>query len=67
MKIIFSEILFDYEYVKNDYRLEEINLNTKVEVDVYLKAIQHTKVLRQLKTDNNKNINGTQSMFNFII
>ena len=53
--------MLDYDYIKIQYRLIAVDLNRQKELDVDLKAIQHTEFVGQLgKLDNNDTV---ESMF----
>ena len=47
--------MLDYEDIKNDYRLIELDADTK--------AVQQIEFIRQLKNDAGQNADGIQSMF----
>ena len=54
--------MFDYEYVKNHYRLVAVDLSKQKELDADPKAIQQIELVGQLKNDNNQ-IVANESMF----
>ena len=55
---------FDYDYIKNHYRLIiAADLSRQKELDVDPKAIQQTEFTEQLKNTNDANADGAQSMF----
>ena len=58
--------LLDYDYIRNLYRLIEVDLSRQKELDADTKAIQQIEFLRQLKNLNNDynatNADGTQSV-----
>ena len=43
----FNRCLFDYDYIKNHYRLKADDLRRQKEVDTDVKAIQHLEFVRK--------------------
>ena len=59
--------LLDYDYIKNHYRLIEIDLSRQKELDADPKAIQQIEFVKQSKNEDGINAGGMQSMFILMI
>ena len=55
--------LLDCDYIKNHYRLTEVDLSRQKELDVDPKAIQQIEFVEQLKNADDVNADGAQSIF----
>ena len=53
----------DYDYIKNRYRLVEVDLSRQKELEADPKAIQQTEFVGQLKNVDGINTGGAESMF----
>ena len=65
MKIILLDVLLDYYYMKNHYRLIAVDLSRQKELDADLKSIQQIEFVGQLKKLNADD--NVKSMFIFTI
>ena len=55
--------MFDYEYIKNCYKLVAIDLSRQKELDTDPKAIQEIEFVGQLKDYDGVNVDGAKSTF----
>ena len=65
MKIILLDVLLDYYYMKNHYRLIAVDLSRQKELDADPKSIQQIEFVGQLKKLNADD--NVKSMFIFTI
>ena len=59
--------LLDHDYIKNHYRLIEIDLSRQKELDADPKAIQQIEFVKQSKNEDGINAGRMQSMFILMI
>ena len=62
MKTILKNVLLDYEYIKNHYRLIAVDLSRQKELDADLKAIRQIEFSGQLKSPDDTIVDN-ESMF----
>ena len=62
MKTILKNVLLDYEYIKNHYRLIAVDLSRQKELGADLKPIQQIEFSGQLKNPNDTIVDN-ESMF----
>ena len=65
MKIILLDVLLDYYYMKNHYRLIAVDLSRQKELDADPKSVQQVEFVGQLKKLNADD--NVKSMFIFTI
>ena len=58
--------MFDYDYIKNLYKLIAVDLSRQKELDADQKAIQKIRFVGQLKNEDGVSV-GSQSVFILII
>ena len=59
--------LLDYDYIKNHYRLNAVDLSRQKELGADPKAIQKIEFVGQSKNTDDVNVDGTKSMSVFTI
>ena len=62
MKTILKNVLLDYEYIENHYRLIAVDLSRQKELDADLKAIRQIEFSGQLKSPDDTIVDN-ESMF----